>query len=176
MKICCDVDHNWKLFFIISQILVVILGLAVAQDPNYRSNYQDDDRQNAATEGRRGTTTTPIPILHWNKQQEHDGTYKTRYLRKTWSTNQFYKFNLKISRVLYNKSKQQFYCLLHFKTYVENFSLFNAITFILSFYLRNERDTLKRPINYKPLLVLSRSQTTDNNSLTPFRRLTMIPS
>ncbi|KAF7414569.1 hypothetical protein HZH68_003058 [Vespula germanica] len=60
-------------------ILAVILGLAVAQDPNYRSNYQDDDRQNAATDGRRGTTTTPIPILHWNKQQEHDGTYKTSY-------------------------------------------------------------------------------------------------
>ncbi|XP_046815197.1 endocuticle structural glycoprotein SgAbd-8 isoform X2 [Vespa crabro] len=60
-------------------ILVVILGLAVAQDPNYRSNYQDDERQNAATDGRRGTTTTPIPILHWNKQQEHDGTYKTSY-------------------------------------------------------------------------------------------------
>ncbi|KAK2588150.1 hypothetical protein KPH14_004200 [Odynerus spinipes] len=61
-------------------ILAAILGLAVAQDPNYnRNNYQDDDRQNAATDGRRGSSTTPIPILHWNKQQEHDGTYKTSY-------------------------------------------------------------------------------------------------
>ncbi|KAG7210915.1 hypothetical protein KM043_016292 [Ampulex compressa] len=60
--------------------IAVILGLAVAQDPNYnsRNNYHDDDRQNSAVD-RRPTTTTPIPILHWNKQQEHDGTYKTSY-------------------------------------------------------------------------------------------------
>ncbi|EZA58806.1 Endocuticle structural glycoprotein SgAbd-2, partial [Ooceraea biroi] len=31
------------------------------------------------TDNRRPTSTTPIPILHWNKQQEHDGTYKTSY-------------------------------------------------------------------------------------------------
>lgn len=53
----------------------MILGLAVAQDPNYRNYQQDDGRQT----DRRPTSTTPIPILHWNKQQEHDGTYKTRY-------------------------------------------------------------------------------------------------
>ncbi|KAI4495450.1 hypothetical protein M0802_008664 [Mischocyttarus mexicanus] len=55
----------------------MILGIAIAQEQNYRSNYQEDDRQNpvsgGATDGRRGSTTTPIPILHWNKQQEHDG-------------------------------------------------------------------------------------------------------
>lgn len=53
----------------------MILGLAVAQDSNYR-NYQQDDGQQA--DSRRPVSTTPIPILHWNKQQEHDGTYKTR--------------------------------------------------------------------------------------------------
>ncbi|XP_015179987.1 PREDICTED: uncharacterized protein LOC107068281, partial [Polistes dominula] len=61
------------------QILMMILGLAIAQEQNYRNNYQEDERQNAATDGRRFSTTTPIPILHWNKQQEHDGTYKTSY-------------------------------------------------------------------------------------------------
>lgn len=55
----------------------MILGLAVAQDPNYGRNYQQDDGQHV--DSRRPTSTTPIPILHWNKQQEHDGTYKTRY-------------------------------------------------------------------------------------------------
>lgn len=53
----------------------MILGLAMAQDQNYR-NYQQDDGQQS---DRRPVSTTPIPILHWNKQQEHDGTYKTRY-------------------------------------------------------------------------------------------------
>ncbi|XP_043492390.1 endocuticle structural glycoprotein SgAbd-8-like [Polistes fuscatus] len=62
-----------------SVILAMILGLAIAQEQNYRNNYQEDERQNAATDSRRGSTTTPIPILHWNKQQEHDGTYKTSY-------------------------------------------------------------------------------------------------
>jgi len=58
----------------------MILGLAVAQDPNYHGrNYQQDDGQPQA-DSRRPTSTTPIPILHWNKQQEHDGTYKTRYI------------------------------------------------------------------------------------------------
>lgn len=57
----------------------MILGLAVAQDPNYHGrNYQQDDGQHQV-DSRRPTSTTPIPILHWNKQQEHDGTYKTRY-------------------------------------------------------------------------------------------------
>ncbi|XP_011639344.1 endocuticle structural glycoprotein ABD-4 [Pogonomyrmex barbatus] len=59
-------------------VLAVILGLAVAQEPNYHGrNYQQDDGQHQAD--RRPTSTTPIPILHWNKQQEHDGTYKTSY-------------------------------------------------------------------------------------------------
>lgn len=58
----------------------MILGLVLAQEPNYhgRNNYQQDDGQHAA-DNRRPASTTPIPILHWNKQQEHDGTYKTRY-------------------------------------------------------------------------------------------------
>ncbi|XP_032668789.1 endocuticle structural glycoprotein ABD-4-like [Odontomachus brunneus] len=61
-------------------VLAIILGLAVAQEPNYhgRNNYQQDDGQHAA-DNRRPVSTTPIPILHWNKQQEHDGTYKTSY-------------------------------------------------------------------------------------------------
>lgn len=52
----------------------MILGLAVAQDYHGR-NYQQDDGPQV---DRRPVSTTPIPILHWNKQQEHDGTYKTR--------------------------------------------------------------------------------------------------
>lgn len=60
----------------------MILGLAVAQDSNYHGrNYQQDDGRNYQQDNqadRRPVSTTPIPILHWNKQQEHDGTYKTR--------------------------------------------------------------------------------------------------
>ncbi|XP_018392472.1 PREDICTED: LOW QUALITY PROTEIN: stabilizer of axonemal microtubules 1-like [Cyphomyrmex costatus] len=62
-----------------SSILAMILGLAVAQDQNYHGrNYQQNDEQHQA-DNRRPTSTTPIPILHWNKQQEHDGTYKIGY-------------------------------------------------------------------------------------------------
>lgn len=69
----------------------MVLGLAVAQDPNYHGrNYQQDDGQHQI-DSRRPTSTTPIPILHWNKQQEHDGTYKTRYI--------FYTFNSRHSCV-----------------------------------------------------------------------------
>lgn len=58
----------------------MILGLALAQDPNYHPrNSFHEDRPNPQSDERRISTTTPIPILHWNKQQEHDGTYKTRY-------------------------------------------------------------------------------------------------
>lgn len=58
----------------------MILGLAVAQDQNYHGrNYQYDDNKQNPLDNKRATSTTPIPILHWNKQQEHDGTYKTRY-------------------------------------------------------------------------------------------------
>lgn len=60
--------------------LAMILGLAVAQDQNYHGrNYQQDDEQQHQADSRRPTSTTPIPILHWNKQQEHDGTYKIGY-------------------------------------------------------------------------------------------------
>lgn len=57
----------------------MILGLAVAQDPNYNRNYQQQDDGQHQVDNRRPTSTTPIPILHWNKQQEHDGTYKIGY-------------------------------------------------------------------------------------------------
>ncbi|XP_003695086.1 endocuticle structural glycoprotein ABD-4 isoform X1 [Apis florea] len=61
-------------------IIAIILGFAAAQDSNYARNNYHEDRQNPPTDERRGSlTTTPIPILHWNKQQEHDGTYKTSY-------------------------------------------------------------------------------------------------
>ncbi|XP_076298757.1 cuticular protein 49Ah [Lasioglossum baleicum] len=63
-------------------VLALVLGLAVAQDSNYhaRNNYHDNDRQQAPPiEERKPHSTTPVPILHWNKQQEHDGTYKTSY-------------------------------------------------------------------------------------------------
>ncbi|XP_017886998.1 endocuticle structural glycoprotein ABD-4 [Ceratina calcarata] len=62
-------------------VLAIILGIATAQDPSYRNSYRDEDRQNSpSSDDRRSLlSTTPIPILHWNKQQEHDGTYKTSY-------------------------------------------------------------------------------------------------
>ncbi|XP_076652000.1 cuticular protein 49Ah [Halictus rubicundus] len=62
-------------------VLALVLGLAVAQDSNYhaRNNYHDNDRQAPPIEERKPHSTTPVPILHWNKQQEHDGTYKTSY-------------------------------------------------------------------------------------------------
>ncbi|XP_043528336.1 endocuticle structural glycoprotein ABD-4-like [Frieseomelitta varia] len=62
-------------------VIAIIFGLAAAQDSNYnvRNSYHED-RSNPPNDERRGPlTTTPIPILHWNKQQEHDGTYKTSY-------------------------------------------------------------------------------------------------
>ncbi|KOX73208.1 Endocuticle structural glycoprotein SgAbd-2 [Melipona quadrifasciata] len=64
-----------------SSVIAIIFGLAAAQDSNYnvRNSYHED-RSNPPSDERRGPlTTTPIPILHWNKQQEHDGTYKTSY-------------------------------------------------------------------------------------------------
>jgi len=74
--ICREQERNEIRFTF--QALLMMLGLALAQDPNYHGrNYQQDDGQ-AQTDSRRPTSTTPIPILHWNKQQEHDGTYKTR--------------------------------------------------------------------------------------------------
>ncbi|XP_043797765.1 endocuticle structural glycoprotein ABD-4-like [Apis laboriosa] len=61
-------------------IIAIILGFAAAQDSNYARNNYHEDRQNPPIDERKGSlTTTPIPILHWNKQQEHDGTYKTSY-------------------------------------------------------------------------------------------------
>ncbi|XP_043597937.1 endocuticle structural glycoprotein ABD-4-like [Bombus pyrosoma] len=62
-------------------VIAIVVGLAAAQDSNYnaRNNYHEE-RSNPPTDERRGPlTTTPIPILHWNKQQEHDGTYKASY-------------------------------------------------------------------------------------------------
>lgn len=65
---------------LLCQVLAMILGLAAAQDPNYHArNYHDNDRPNPPADERKPQSTTPVPILHWNKQQEHDGTYKTRY-------------------------------------------------------------------------------------------------
>ncbi|XP_053981992.1 endocuticle structural glycoprotein SgAbd-2 isoform X2 [Hylaeus anthracinus] len=62
-------------------ILAIVLGLAAAQDSNYhgRNSYHDNDKPNPPSDERKPLITTPIPILHWNKQQEHDGTYKTSY-------------------------------------------------------------------------------------------------
>ncbi|XP_034189542.2 arfGAP domain of ASAP isoform X2 [Osmia lignaria lignaria] len=63
------------------KVLITLVGLAIAQDSNYRSgNNYHDERQNPPVDDRKASSiTTPIPILHWNKQQEHDGTYKTSY-------------------------------------------------------------------------------------------------
>ncbi|XP_058801427.1 endocuticle structural glycoprotein SgAbd-8-like isoform X3 [Phymastichus coffea] len=87
-------------------ILAVMLGLAVAQDvhrgrpfqnPNQayhqqqqaasrnvdNGQYQEQRQYQPEPSGQsfseRKTTTTPIPIIQWNKQQEHDGTYHTNY-------------------------------------------------------------------------------------------------
>ncbi|XP_076226120.1 cuticular protein 49Ah isoform X2 [Nomia melanderi] len=63
-----------------SIVLAIVLGLAAAQDPNYHArNYHDNDRPSPPADERKPQSTTPVPILHWNKQQEHDGTYKTSY-------------------------------------------------------------------------------------------------
>lgn len=51
----------------------------MAQNQNY---HQDQGKNQYREENRneeRRVSTTPIPILQWNKQQEHDGTYRTRY-------------------------------------------------------------------------------------------------
>ncbi|XP_012135488.1 arfGAP domain of ASAP isoform X3 [Megachile rotundata] len=64
------------------KVLITLVGLAIAQDPNYHSgnNYREDRQNPPAPDDRKASSiTTPIPILHWNKQQEHDGTYKTSY-------------------------------------------------------------------------------------------------
>ncbi|XP_011500079.1 PREDICTED: endocuticle structural glycoprotein SgAbd-2 [Ceratosolen solmsi marchali] len=89
-------------------ILAVMLGLAVAQDshrgrpfhnPNqaFQQQQQQQQQQNQNLDNGqyqeqrnqyqeqssgpidRRSTTTPIPIIQWNKQQEHDGTYRTSY-------------------------------------------------------------------------------------------------
>ena len=61
------------------QVLAVVLGVAIAQEPvlQGRNVYREEDGE--LLSDRRRNITTPIPILQWNKQQEHDGTYKTRY-------------------------------------------------------------------------------------------------
>ncbi|NP_001161364.1 cuticular protein RR-1 family member 53 precursor [Nasonia vitripennis] len=45
----------------------------------YQEQRNQQYQEPAGTQGDRKTTTTPIPILQWNKQQEHDGTYRTSY-------------------------------------------------------------------------------------------------
>ena len=65
-------------------MIAVILGVAVAQNQKYQ-NYQNQDQQgkNQYQEDdrnldRRPISSTPIPIIHWNKEQDHDGTYRTK--------------------------------------------------------------------------------------------------
>ncbi|XP_012282437.1 endocuticle structural glycoprotein ABD-4 isoform X2 [Orussus abietinus] len=59
-------------------VLAALLGLTLAQEPLHhgRNTYREDERQPSDD---RHSTTTYIPILQWNKQQEHDGTYKASY-------------------------------------------------------------------------------------------------
>ncbi|XP_015597110.1 endocuticle structural glycoprotein SgAbd-8 isoform X1 [Cephus cinctus] len=60
-------------------LTVAVLGVAIAQEPvpQGRNNYKRDDRELNIDDRR--TTTTPIPIIEWHKQQEHDGTYRAGY-------------------------------------------------------------------------------------------------
>ncbi|XP_053593173.1 endocuticle structural glycoprotein SgAbd-2-like [Microplitis demolitor] len=67
-------------------ILLVIVGAAVAQNQyqnqgrqQQQQQYQDDDQQRSQINDRQYSSTTFIPILQWNKEQEHDGTYRTSY-------------------------------------------------------------------------------------------------
>ncbi|XP_014209812.2 uncharacterized protein LOC106640327 [Copidosoma floridanum] len=46
---------------------------------NENSQYQEAPAASAGHVDDRRAKTTPIPILVWNKQQEHDGTYRTNY-------------------------------------------------------------------------------------------------
>ncbi|XP_043476686.1 endocuticle structural glycoprotein SgAbd-2-like [Leptopilina heterotoma] len=62
-----------------AMVFALIVGVAVAQNQNY---HQDQGKNQYREENRneeRRVSTTPIPILQWNKQQEHDGTYRTSY-------------------------------------------------------------------------------------------------
>lgn len=47
------------------------------QYPEQNNNQYQETPASHIT-GDRRSTTTPIPILQWNKQQEHDGTYRAR--------------------------------------------------------------------------------------------------
>ncbi|XP_023316065.1 cuticle protein 3-like [Trichogramma pretiosum] len=56
---------------------------APQQQPQQQQQAQQEQRQYQAAPAQineeRRVSTTPIPILQWNKQQEHDGTYRTNY-------------------------------------------------------------------------------------------------
>ncbi|XP_043269003.1 endocuticle structural glycoprotein SgAbd-4-like [Venturia canescens] len=61
-------------------IIAALVGVALAQQEYQGRNLRDQDqdqRQQAGSDDRRSTTF--IPILAWNKEQEHDGTYRTSY-------------------------------------------------------------------------------------------------
>lgn len=83
-------------------VLAVIVGVAVGQSHHGRlsqGQYQQQPQQqqqaaaaassqqqqykdldsSAQVNDRHISTTTYVPILHWNKEQEHDGTYRTSY-------------------------------------------------------------------------------------------------
>ncbi|KAH0567064.1 endocuticle structural glycoprotein SgAbd-8 [Cotesia glomerata] len=62
-------------------VLLVIAGTALAQN-QYQGRQQQqyqDDQQRPQNNDREFSTTTFIPILQWNKEQEHDGTYRASY-------------------------------------------------------------------------------------------------
>ncbi|XP_034943855.1 endocuticle structural glycoprotein SgAbd-2-like [Chelonus insularis] len=63
-------------------VLLTIVGVAVAQNQfqgrQNQQQYQEEERRPQGND-RQFSTTTFIPILQWNKEQEHDGTYRTSY-------------------------------------------------------------------------------------------------
>ena len=53
------------------------------QQTQYEEQRQSSQQSNFQQQDKR--STTPIPILQWNKQQEHDGTYRARYYQISYN-------------------------------------------------------------------------------------------
>ncbi|XP_015513662.1 endocuticle structural glycoprotein SgAbd-4 [Neodiprion pinetum] len=61
------------------KLLALAMLLAVASARPQREAYPEDVRSREQPVDDRRITSTQIPILQWNKQQDVDGTYKTNY-------------------------------------------------------------------------------------------------
>ncbi|XP_046753113.1 endocuticle structural glycoprotein SgAbd-2-like [Diprion similis] len=61
------------------KLLALAMLLAVASARPQREAYSEDTRSREQIVDDRRITSTQIPIIQWNKQQDVDGTYKTNY-------------------------------------------------------------------------------------------------